>query len=147
MANAAYDIRPERFGWQWTLPFRPYIGAGLGYAWLNFQGTSGDQPTIIDLPDHNEYVGPAVVRYGSGGSFAYQAFAGVSWPIPQVHGLEATLEYRFFGTARADVPATATATLPVVVNGAVPAGTRDHGFEVHDNIVLVGLRYKFNWPY
>ncbi|HTV89851.1 MAG TPA: hypothetical protein VME41_12615 [Stellaceae bacterium] len=97
--------------------------------------------------DNNIYRGPAVIRYGNGDAFAYQAFGGVSWPIPQVRGRAVTLEYRYFATTRADVSATATSLTPVVINGSIPSKTARHGFEARDNILLVGLRYKFNWPY
>lgn len=147
MANIAYDIKPDRFGWQWRLPFQPYLGAGLGYSWLDFRGAVGNEIAVIHLPGNNTYVGPAATRYGSGGALAYQAFAGVSMPISQVHGLAATLEYRFFGTARADVPATATSTSGDIINGAVPTGKRRYGFAANDNILLVGLRYSFDLPH
>jgi opacity protein-like surface antigen len=86
MANIAYDILPQRFGWQWNLPFRPYLGAGVGVARLDLGGVSGDEPFLFNLPDNNIFRGPAVIRYGGGSAFAYQAFAGVAMPIPQVAG-------------------------------------------------------------
>lgn len=54
------------------------------------------------LPGDNVLIGPERVSFVSAGAFAYQAFAGVALPVSAVPGLESTLEYRFFGTARMD---------------------------------------------
>lgn len=146
MFNVAYDIAPDRFGWTAGLPFRPYIGAGVGYAWLDFGGAGGDETAVFHLPSGNTFTGSAAVRLGTGEAFAYQAFAGAALPIAAAPGLEATLEYRYFGTARAGVPATATSLTPDLVNGSVPSGSKRFGFVVGDNMLLVGLRYRFAAP-
>lgn len=137
MANLIYDV-PAHRNW----PVRPYIGAGLGYGWLNANG-GGEEPVVLHLPQNNTYNGPGQVSYGQAGAFAYQVMAGLSWPVSRVRGLEMTAEYRFFGTTRADVPATAVGSTNVLFNGAVPTGFGRRGFEITDSSLLVGLRYRF----
>jgi len=136
MANLAYDIPYRRFGIQ------PYIGGGIGYAWLNMSGTHGEEPISIRLPQNNIYRGAGELAYGNAGGFAFQGFAGGSLAIPGVPGLTATLEYRYFGSARINTPVTATA-LGDTINGRVPHGKGNLGFFVGDQSVLVGLRYAF----
>jgi OmpA-OmpF porin, OOP family len=147
IANVVYDIRPDRFGWQWNLPVQPYVGAGVGYAWLDFGDAGGNGLTLFHLPQNNTFgPAPSVVSFGTGGALAYDVLAGVAWPIGAVPGLEATLEYRFLGTARADVPVKRVSAIEDFVNGALPSEVTHNGFEVHDNILLVGLRYQFDLP-
>ena len=95
------------------------------------------------MPEDNTYMGPATISYGSGGAFAYQAIAGVSMPFLFRPGLEATLEYRFFGTARANIRGTATAQTTNLINGLIPSGQDTHGYLPHENSVSFGLRYRF----
>lgn len=142
MVNTTYDI-PIRTMIETSI--RPYIGAGVGYAWLQFDHAKGQEPVRISLPQNNTYVGPADINYGNAGAFAYQAIAGFSLPVVDVPGLDLTLEYRFFGTARADVRATAVATAPILINGAiaVPSGRATRGFEPQSNAILAGVRYWF----
>jgi hypothetical protein len=139
MANVDYDLPFHGFG----LPLQPYIGAGLGYARLRFTDPSGDGFGTFLLPENNRFTAPDIVSLGSAGAFAYQAIAGVSMPLRIVPGLAATLEYRFFGTARADVPINRVANTTDLVNGAIPSNEARNGFEVHDNAVLIGVRYRF----
>ena len=98
---------------------------------------------MILLPGQNTYTGPVTITYGSGGAFAYQAIAGASMPVGLVPGFEATLEYRFFGTARTDIRGTATAPATNTINGAVPSGSNRKGYLLTDNALLFGLRYHF----
>lgn len=139
MANVIYDLPLHAQ----PLPLQPYIGAGLGYGWLQFNDASGNGTGRLQLPENNLYIGPDLVNFGNAGAFAYQAIAGVSLPLHFLPGLSATLEYRFFGTAEANVPVTRTATTATVINGAIPSAATRNGFEVHDNAVLIGLRYTF----
>ncbi len=141
MVNGAYDIPLANFGLAW--PFQPYIGAGVGFAWVDPSDASGVEPAIIHLPDNNTYTGPAAISYGSASAFAYQAIAGASLPISLLPGLEATLEYRFFGTTEANLEDTAVALTTNTINGAIPSGTNHHGTALNDNSVLLGLRYRF----
>jgi opacity protein-like surface antigen len=139
MANVAYDLPFSNFG----LPLQPYIGAGIGYARLQFINAGGNEGLVLNLPGNNTFTGPGSVSYGSGGAFAYQAIAGVSLPLHILPGLAVTLEYRYFGTGPADVPARAVADTTNLVNGAVPSGEARRGFELNDNAVLIGVRYQF----
>lgn len=91
MGNVVYTA-PEFAG------FTPYIGGGAGAARIGFSET-GDR----------DYV------------FAYQGFAGVSYPITEI--LSAGVEYRYFATDEADIA------------GAVGAVTTD--YDAHNvNLVL-----------
>jgi outer membrane protein OmpA-like peptidoglycan-associated protein len=137
MANIAYDIPVHPFG----LPVQPYIGAGAGYAWLDFDNAHGNGRSNIILVD-GTVAGPFSnnVSFGSGGAFAYQAFTGLSLPLRFLPGLDATAEYRFFGTARADVPVTRTLTAGQFTGAS---GIAHNGFETMDHAVLIGLRYAF----
>ncbi len=109
MVNALFDLdvgSPYVF---------PYIGAGVGYS-----AVSVKTPLIQNQSDS---------------SFAYQAIAGLSFPIPPVVGLSLTAEYRYFALA----------------------GTRDFSFspasntrasykltENYNHSLMLGLRYAFN---
>jgi OmpA-OmpF porin, OOP family len=138
MANAAYDIPLRPFGLQ------PYFGAGVGYGWLSLNNARGDGDATLALPDDYFFGStPVAVTFGTAGAFAYQAIAGVSLPLPGVAGLSVTLEYRYFGMARANETVTRTAITTQLVNGAIPSEQRSNGFTVGDNAVLIGLRYSF----
>lgn len=141
MVNGAYDIPLVNFGLSW--PLQPYIGGGVGFAWLDPSDASGEQPTIFHLPGQNQFTGPAIISYGSASAFAYQAIAGASLPIAFLPGLEAMLEYRFFGTTEANLQDSAVALTTDTINGAIPSGTNHHGTALNDNSVLLGLRYRF----
>jgi hypothetical protein len=64
--------------------------------------------------------------------------------VSQVPGVQLTAEYRFFGTARADVPVSRIATGGNLVNGVVPAVATRNGFMGADNMIMLGLRYSFD---
>jgi outer membrane protein OmpA-like peptidoglycan-associated protein len=139
MANAVYDIPFHPFG----LPLTPYVGAGVGYGWLDFPNAGGNEPVILHLSSGNTYTGPGAISYGSGGAFAYQAIVGTSLAIAPVPGLSVTLEYRFFGMAQATVSRNLVATNGNTINGVTPSTQGHAGFQVFDNAVLIGLRYNF----
>lgn len=141
MVNGEYDVPLANFGLAW--PFQPYIGAGVGYARLDLGNASGGGNGTIRLPENNNYTGPVNVSFGSSSALAYQLIAGASLPIAFLPGLEATLEYRFFATARADIPVNRVSTSGDTINGVVPSVTTHNGFVLNDNSVLFGLRYRF----
>ena len=95
MANLAYDIPIHAFGLQ------PYVGAGVGYSWLDLGNARGNGFGTFHLADGDNSVGPTLVSMGAAGAFAYQGMVGASLPLSIAPGLSAILEYRFFGTARA----------------------------------------------
>jgi opacity protein-like surface antigen len=138
MANILFDIPVRSLG----LPVQPYIGGGAGYEWSRFN-TSGNGFSNIIAPQNVSVVGPSVERLGDTSSFAYQAIAGLSLPLAP--RLNATLEYRYLGTAIADVPLSRS--IPgIVVNGAVPSDVQSRFFQLQENAVMVGLRYSLGGP-
>jgi OOP family OmpA-OmpF porin len=141
MFNVLYDFDPSVIGMGF-LPVVPYIGGGVGYQWAqhknariygNTIGVPGAPGGFSDL-----------FRTNAGeGSLAYQAIAGVSFPITAVPGLSVTAEYRFMGLAD-----SRDYKYQYFANGPTPGGlvTRaklkfDDDF---NHSVLLGVRYAFN---
>ncbi|MCQ8278888.1 outer membrane beta-barrel protein [Acetobacteraceae bacterium KSS8] len=138
MANLAYDLPLRGF-------IKPYVIAGIGYGDLDFRHATGDDFGVrLPLPSGNRFTGPVVVHLGSAGAFAYQAGFGLAAAVPGLRALDATIEYRYFGTAHADVPITRTAANTTdLINGAVPSSRTHNRFTLGDNALMVGLRYSF----
>lgn len=114
--NALYDIDVGS-------PFIfPYIGAGAGYLW------TGNPDSSINTA--------GVSFNGTEGSFAYQAIAGVSIPVPPAPGLSITAQYSFIGQ-------TGKESFSGSYNGAPASYTVG---PVNNQTVMVGLRYAFNTP-
>jgi outer membrane protein OmpA-like peptidoglycan-associated protein len=131
MGNAYYDIDPSMFGL--PLPVFPYVGIGAGYL-------------VRELDGFNYRATGTTTPYTAGnkqayGGFAYQAIAGLSYPLPIYPGLSATVEYRFTGMID---PLTANGGYVTNVAG-VPTrfGNRDFGNDLNHS-VLFGLRLAFN---
>jgi OOP family OmpA-OmpF porin len=140
MANIQYDVPFHPFG----LPVQPYVGGGVGYGWLDLASASGNGLGTLPLSQGNSFNGATDVRFGSAGAFAYQAMAGASLPLPILPGLDATVEYRFFGMMRADVPVNRVAANTTdTINGAIPSASTHNSFDARDNAILIGLRYSF----
>jgi outer membrane protein OmpA-like peptidoglycan-associated protein len=137
MANLVYDVAVP--GW----PIVPYLGVGAGYGWLDFHNAGGVGLYRFRLPENNTYTGPVQVSFGNANGFAYQAIAGVAVPVGFVPGLNLTLDYRFVGTDRVDIPVERVALYNQKVNGVVPTAQTHDGFLLHDSVVMVGLRYAF----
>jgi outer membrane protein OmpA-like peptidoglycan-associated protein len=74
--NAYYDFD---IGLPWLYP---YVGAGLGWQNVGFDSINAGGAHVSD----------------SRSALAYQAIGGISYPMPWVPGLSATLEYRFVTT-------------------------------------------------
>ena len=96
----------------------PYIGAGAGYAWRQAHNLH----LAFDDDSWN----------GTGGNFAYQAIAGVAFPIAAVPGLSLTAEYRFFG-----VLSTTHSNNECCNENLKIKNTNTHN-------ILLGVRYAFN---
>jgi opacity protein-like surface antigen len=141
MTNLAYEPSLPGLG----LPVHPYIGAGIGYGWLTSDNVHGTGYGRFVSP-FGSVTSSDAVDFGSGGAFAYQGFAGFSVPLPFVPGLEATMEYRYFATARANVRVTRVASSTYPGTSVVAGNRTSNGFEAHDNSVLLGLRYNFAVP-
>ena len=138
MANLAYDIPLHPFGLQ------PYVGAGAGYSWLDAGNLRGNGLGIFHGPGNVTTTTPDVATFGTAGAFAYQTMAGTSIPLAFLPGLSATLEYRFFGTMRADLPVSRVSSLTGdTVNSVLPSNSTHNGFFVSNHAILIGLRYSF----
>ena len=104
MANVLFDMD---IGSPWVYP---YLGAGAGAQWVHLSsgGISGTDP-----------------------AFAFQAMAGLSFPVPWVVGLSATTEFRYLGV-------TGKRKLELGGNSeALVSGDNNMG-------ALLGLRYAFH---
>jgi outer membrane protein OmpA-like peptidoglycan-associated protein len=133
MGNVYYDIDPGMFGL--PIPVFPYVGVGAGYLIRDLEGfnygTAGSPTSYTTSP-----------KAGYGG-FAYQAIAGLSYPLPVLPGLSATVEYRFTGMLD---PLTANGGAVYNTAGiATLHGNRDFGNDLNHS-VLFGVRYAFNTP-
>ena len=122
MANILYDFNlGSALG-----GLMPYIGAGAGYIWHDYQDVgiryaSGDK----------------IVYNGDTGAFGYQAILGAALPIASVPGLAVTAEYRFMGTLGHDINGT--------VNQAGASDIRvNSDIDNFNHSLLIGLRYAFN---
>jgi outer membrane protein OmpA-like peptidoglycan-associated protein len=68
-------------------------------------------------------------------------------PLSILPGLSATLEYRFFGMASADVPVNRVSIATGdTVNGVQPSSSTHNGFTEANHAILIGLRYSFGSP-
>jgi OmpA-OmpF porin, OOP family len=125
MANAFFDMD---IGVPWLYP---YIGGGVGYAWSNFSRqrsfTAANFPYLNQNFDQTQ------------GNFAFQAIGGLSFPIPDVPGLSATAEYRFFG-----IPGSETFSGSDTVAGfSGPVSEHIKVLHQYDHSFLLGVRYYF----
>ena len=131
MANIYYDIDTAQFGL--PLPVFPYVGIGVGWLDQQVNGFNVSAPGTTN---------PQAGTNGADrGSFAYQAIAGLAYPIVSVPGLSATVEYRFTGLVD---------PLPAVggyVTNAAGFNAREGNVKFGNDLnhsILVGLRYAFN---
>jgi len=144
MANVLYDFVGL------TPAVQPYIGAGVGVQWVNMSGFHASNTATFTGPYiSNPIVGATVPAAGLSvmtatdwmAVFAYQAIAGVAFPITSAPGLAITAEYRFLGTSgNRSVAATYTAS----TNQGSASGHGNVQFgPTYDNMFLVGFRYNF----
>jgi outer membrane protein OmpA-like peptidoglycan-associated protein len=123
MANAVYDMD---IGVPWLFP---YFGGGAGYQWTNLDGVTVNQ---VGGPFHFH-------TDHTSGAFAWQAIAGLSFPIPNTPGLSATTEYRFMDI----LPEKSNGT-EVLTAGGPTVGTALKLRNQYNHMFLVGVRYAFN---
>ena len=115
----------------------PYVGGGAGYQWVDRrQSTTGRLVSsaggIVSAPN------ATLFSSGVDSSFAYQAIAGLSFPVPPVVGLSLTAEYRYFGLA-----GDRTYGSRVSVGGA-ESSQRLKVTGDYNHSLMLGLRYAFN---
>ncbi|MCK8787950.1 outer membrane beta-barrel protein, partial [Roseomonas sp. NAR14] len=128
MTNVLFDFDMSSFGTN----ISPYIGGGVGYLINDFDGftatrdaNSGNRLRITD----------------SEGNFAYQAIAGLSFPIEAVPGLSLTAEYRYLGSLRSSLQGRVVSPIGATVS---TGGYRPDNVNNHSGIL--GLRYAFYTP-
>ncbi len=129
MLNALFDMD---IGLPWLYP---YVGVGAGYGETRLSNV------------YAAGVGtPYLLRSdGSEGNFAFQAIAGLSFPVPDVPGLSLTTEYRFFGIFGDDNYA-ASITTPGGFGAGAPRSTASGVLGMrneYNQSALIGLRYAF----
>jgi len=125
MVNALYDFHLG-------LPVVPYIGAGVGYVWHDYDtvrsratpGNAGVNSVTIDDDE---------------GKFAFQGIAGLAFPISAVPGLALTAEYRFLGSLDPEMDAVSRTATGAAVRTKVETENYNHS-------AFIGLRYAFNQP-
>src|SRR5277367_6641021 len=77
MGNVLFDMD---IGMPWLYP---YLGGGVGYGWDELSSARFSQGGTTFSPS------------GTSGGFAWQAIAGLSFPVSGVPGLSVTAEYRY----------------------------------------------------
>ncbi len=108
----------------------PYLGAGAGYQSVTQKysqtGTNSTGGTVTERFDQSK------------GAFAYQAIAGLSFPIPGVVGLSATAEYRYVGLAGK------RSYVGSLTNAGVTSSVTRKTSDDNNHDLLIGVRYAFN---
>jgi outer membrane protein OmpA-like peptidoglycan-associated protein len=128
MFNAFYDFSVG-------LPIYPYVGAGIGYEW-------------VQLSRHIVDPGYGAIVSGTKGSFAYDLIGGLSYPLPMVPGLSLTAEYRFMQLVE-----SRSYDWSYGESSATNAATNNFGYgtkvkfgQESSSTFLVGLRYQIFPP-
>jgi OOP family OmpA-OmpF porin len=115
MTNLLFDLD---IGKPWLFP---YIGGGVGYGWNRLSGARFSQ------------TGTGFDSNGTEGGFAYQAIAGLSFPVSGVPGLSVTAEYRYHSVVGDET-----------FHGSTPSGPANLTLgTTHDHDFLLGVRYAF----
>ena len=124
MVRPGVDVREEKFGVMANALFDLDIGSPVVFPYF---GAGGGVQRV------DRAYGPRSVRQP-----AYQAIAGLAFPVPWVVGLSLTLEYRFLGLI--DVEGTAyqaaTRTSPAIAAAGSYQNDMDHS-------LMAGVRYTF----
>jgi opacity protein-like surface antigen len=115
MGNLLFDMD---IGLPWLYP---YLGGGVGYGW--------DQLNSARLSQGGTSFGTSDTE----GGFAYQAIAGLSFPVSGVPGLSVTAEYRYHSVVGDET-----------FHGSTPSGPATLALGTqHDHDFLLGVRYAF----
>ena len=115
MANLIKDLGDGSSG------VTPYIGAGIGYAWLDYE-LSGANPTALGGFDN-------LLVNDTAGALAYQGIAGLSFALAE--GLALDVSYRYFATLKPEFSGT--------INGA----PMTFETEYNNHSAYAGLRWNF----
>jgi opacity protein-like surface antigen len=115
MGNVLFDMD---IGRSWLYP---YIGGGVGYGWDSLSSARLSQ------------TGTGFSSSDTSGGLAWQAIAGLSFPVSGVPGLSVTAEYRFHSIVGDETFHGSTPTGPANLT----VGTQ------HDHDFLLGVRYAF----
>ena len=115
MGNVLFDMD---IGSPWLYP---YLGGGVGYGWDHLNGATLTQG------------GTSFSASDTQGGFAWQAIAGMSFPVYGVPGLSITAEYRYHSLVGDET-----------FHGTTPSGPASLrlGTE-HDHDFLLGIRFAF----
>jgi OOP family OmpA-OmpF porin len=126
--NTLYDFNLN-------LPVFPYLGVGVGYQEVQLDNV---RSAANGFP-----LGHTGTQ--SNGNFAYQAIAGISYPLPFTPGLSLTAEYRFVGIPGGLQYARSSNGDRIFVDGHEVG--QDVTFNnTINNQILIGLRYAFGTP-
>jgi outer membrane protein OmpA-like peptidoglycan-associated protein/outer membrane protein W len=109
----------------------PYIGAGVGYIWHDYQDVGASASD-----------GRKAVYNGDTGAFGYQAILGLALPIESVPGLAVTAEYRFMGTTGHDI--NGSVNTRDSAGNQLPDRRLNSEVDNFNHSLLIGLRYAFN---
>jgi len=141
--NVLYDFDPNVLGLGFfPAAISPYVGVGAGYDYVQdhnvrIAGTTGP---VAGFPGGINQL----YRTNAGeGAFAYQAIAGIAFPIGSVPGLAITAEYRFHGLV-----GDRTYNYQYFASGPTAGGIATRArVKIEDDYnhsAMIGVRYAFN---
>jgi len=136
MANVYYDPDLSALG-SFFRYVQPYIGAGLGFAYTEFNNINVDAFGSLRTS-----------LSGTGRTLGYQLIAGAAVPLDDfVPGLALTAEYRYFGAGAPKLQVT-TSTIPNNNQPSFRLANLDRNVSpnIGSHNVTVGFRYAFNTP-
>ena len=140
--------REQKYGGMFNLLFDldvgspyifPYIGGGAGYSWVDRRRNQTGAMSFTTPSGTYSGTSANILSSGTEGAFAYQAMAGLSFPVPGVVGLSMTAEYRFFALA-------GDRSYTQLITGTTP-GPFARSVKITDNYnhnLMLGVRYAFN---
>jgi OmpA-OmpF porin, OOP family len=128
MFNALYDFRVG--------PVMPYVGAGVGMAFADWNDVGFGQRTAAGNAANLSFGGDS-------STFAYQAILGVALPIDSVPGLALTAEYRFLGTAQVELDGRANGVVQFGGQRIADRSTFSYSADNYNHSIMFGVRYNF----
>lgn len=142
MANLYYDVDPNYFP-EGMRFFQPYVGLGIGYGYMTFQGVHARASASNNGNQNYE-----VTSDKSGGNLAYQAIIGAAFAVDSVApGLAVTTEYRYFGQLSTSIGTqTWQTTTNNQTNTRTQISTDSHRPRLSGHALVLGLRYALDTP-